>query len=79
RSEYAQTALDSGKALKTYYMNNGFFTDFFDSQAASKDVTLSYVMPDALAVLKNNVIKDEETEQRNANVLYSAPLKNGYL
>lgn len=78
-SDYAQTARDIGTSLKTYNMNNGFFTDFYDSQAASKDVTLSYVMPDALAVLKKNGIIDEETEQRNANVLYSAPLKNGFL
>lgn len=79
RSDYAQAARNIGEALKTYNMNNGLFTDFYDSQAASKDVTISYVMPDALAVLKKNGIIDEETEQRNADVLYSAPLKNGFL
>lgn len=71
-------ARDIGTSLKTYNMNNGLFTDYYDSQAASKDVTLSYVMPDALAVLKKNGIIDEDTEQRNANVLYSAPLKMAF-
>ncbi|MDO3661726.1 glycosyl hydrolase family 8 [Bacillus sp. C28GYM-DRY-1] len=79
RSDYAQTARDIGTALRTYNMNTGLFTDFYDSQAASKVVTISYVMPDALVVLKKNGIIDEEAEQRNANVLYSAPLKNGFL
>ncbi|MEC1634922.1 lipoprotein YdaJ [Bacillus mojavensis] len=80
-SQYEKTARDIGTALKSYNMYNGMFTDFFDSasQAASKDVTLSYVMPDALAVLKKYGIIDEETVQRNADVLYLAPLKNGFL
>ncbi|AZV48940.1 lipoprotein YdaJ [Bacillus halotolerans] len=80
-SQYEKTARDIGTALKTYNMYNGMFTDFYDSasHAASKDVTLSYVMPDALAVLKKYGIIDEETEQRNADVLYLAPLKNGFL
>ncbi|MEC1900083.1 lipoprotein YdaJ [Bacillus atrophaeus] len=80
-NEYAQTARQIGAALKKHNMNNGVFTDFYDSgsQAAGKDVTLSYIMPDALAVLKKNGLIDEETEQRNLNVLYHAPLKNGFL
>lgn len=53
-SEYKQTALNIGSALKTLNMNNGILTDFYDSasQSASKDITLSYIMPDALSVLK---------------------------
>lgn len=53
-SEYKQTALNIGSALKTHNMNNGILTDFYDSasQSASKDITLSYIMPDALSVLK---------------------------
>ncbi|UOY87331.1 lipoprotein YdaJ [Bacillus glycinifermentans] len=80
-SQYEQTAQKIGDALKTYNMNNGVFTDFYDSasQAASKDITLSYIMPDALSVLKKNGIIDKETLQRNKNILFSAPLKNGFL
>lgn len=53
-SEYRQTALNIGAALKTHNMNNGILTDFYDSasQSASKDITLSYIMPDALSILK---------------------------
>lgn len=80
-SEYKQTALNIGSALKTLNMNNGILTDFYDSasQSASKDITLSYIMPDALSVLKKNGVIDKETERRNANILYRAPLKNGFL
>lgn len=80
-SQYEQTAQKIGDALKTYNMNNWVFTDFYDSasQAASKDITLSYIMPDALSVLKKNGIIDKETLQRNKNILFSAPLKNGFL
>ncbi|QHZ45020.1 hypothetical protein [Bacillus sp. NSP9.1] len=79
--KYKKTARQIGAALKTYNMNNGIFTDFYDSssKAASKDITLSYIMPDALAVLKKNGTIDEETVERNVNILYTAPLKNGFL
>ncbi|KAA6447289.1 lipoprotein YdaJ [Bacillus swezeyi] len=79
--KYKKSVREIGAALKTHNMNNGIFTDFYDSssQAASKDITLSYIMPDALSVLKKNGIIDEETEARNANILYTAPLKNGFL
>nr|WP_276562608.1 lipoprotein YdaJ [Bacillus sonorensis] len=80
-SQYEQTARKIGAAIKSYNMNNGIFTDFYDSssQAAAKDITLSYIMPDALSVLKKYGTIDEETEQRNTNILDLAPLKNGFL
>ncbi|MCY9238375.1 lipoprotein YdaJ [Bacillus licheniformis] len=80
-SEYKQTARNIGAALRKYNMNNGILTDFYDSasQSAAKDITLSYIMPDALSILKKNGVINKEFESRNASILYRAPLKNGFL
>lgn len=70
-----------GKALEKYNTNDGYFTDYYDaaSNAASKTVTLSYVDPGALQMLREKGIIDENMENRNLDVLNLAPLKNGFL
>jgi hypothetical protein len=80
-SEYGKTAVQIGKALEKYNTNDGYFTDYYDaaSHAASKTVTLSYVSPGALQMLREQGIIDEKTENRNLDVLNLAPLKNGFL
>ncbi|MFB4185345.1 MULTISPECIES: lipoprotein YdaJ [Bacillus amyloliquefaciens group] len=80
-SEYGKTAVQIGKALEKYNTNDGYFTDYYDaaSNAASKTVTLSYVDPGALQMLRDKGIIDEKTENRNLDVLNLAPLKNGFL
>ncbi|MCP6683288.1 lipoprotein YdaJ [Bacillus nakamurai] len=80
-SEYGQTARKIGASLKKYNTNGGYFTDYYDaaSGSASKAVTLSYVHPEALQFLKEKGIIDEKTEEQNLDVLYLAPLQNGFL
>ncbi|MFY1590438.1 lipoprotein YdaJ [Bacillus sp. J14] len=79
-SEYGKTAVQIGKALEKYNTNDGYFTDYYDAAShASKTVTLSYVSPGALQMLREQGIIDEKTENRNLDVLNLAPLKNGFL